>query len=396
MKKLNNGLASVAGYLFSAVKAEIRYKDKLDFSLIYSKKPCNAAAVFTTNKVFAAPVKISKSRMNESIHAILINSTNANACTGEEGYETANILSDALTEKLEIPQKSVLLASTGIIGEQLPREKMCNNIPELVNNLSVEKSILMAESIMTTDTYPKETAYSFSTSQGEFQIAGIAKGSGMIAPNMATMLSFLITNAPIDKKTLDNLFKNLVDRTYNAITIDGDMSTNDTAVILAPQSGKYLTEKSDLENFEKALLRVLEELAKMLVKDGEGATKCVKISARNAASVQHAKIAAKAVAESLLVKTALFGEDPNWGRIACAVGYSGAEFKMENLSISFDTLEVFKNGMPTDFAVDEVIDVIKKSEFEIMVDLNNGSHEWSFLTSDISYEYVKINAEYST
>lgn len=396
MKYIEDGLASVSGYLFSAVKAEIRYKDRLDFSLIYSEQPCNAAAVFTTNKISAAPVNISKSRIDENIHAILINSTNANACTGEEGYNTANFLSNSLAGKLDIPGNSILLASTGIIGQQLPCKKMNNSIPELIDNLSVEKSKLMAESIMTTDTYPKETAYMFNTKQGNFYIAGIAKGSGMIAPNMATMLSFLITDAPIEKKYLNNTFKKFINRTFNAITIDGDMSTNDTAIILSPQKNNCLSEESDLKNFETALFKVLEDLAKMLVKDGEGATKCVKINVINAKSEQDAQSAAKSVAESLLVKTALFGEDPNWGRIACAVGYSRAEFSMDELSIKFNDQEVFKNGMPTDFNLDDIINIIKDNEFEITINLNCGKHEWSFLTSDLSYEYVKINAEYST
>lgn len=396
MKKLAGGLSNVPGYKFSAIKSGIRYENRLDFSIISSVNQCNAAGMFTTNKLFAAPVKLCKDRINNPINSILINSTNANACTGSEGLETAEILTKNISEILKVPESSILMASTGIIGVQLPREKMQKQIPDLISKLSLDSGSIVAEAIMTTDTAKKESAYSFETSKGNFNIAGIAKGSGMIAPNMATMLSFIITDAPIKKEIMQKIFEKCIHKTFNAITVDGDMSTNDTAILLSPIKDFSLEQDDDIEHFEKALFAVIEELAKKIVKDGEGATKCVKISVENAQTEKDAKSVAKSVAESLLVKTAIFGGDPNWGRIACAVGYANANFDINSVSISFDNIEVYKNGMPTNFDLKKVEQIFKKTEFEVIINLQNGNSNWCYLTSDISYDYVKINAEYST
>ncbi len=396
MKKIKNGLSKIPGFKFSAVKAEIRYTDRLDFSLILSETPCNASGLFTKNKIFAAPVKLCRELINNPINAILINATNANACTGTEGYKNVITLTNTISEQLNLSKESVLMASTGIIGVQLPANKMLNSIPKLINNLSSDSGSLIAKAIMTTDTFPKESAYSFKTSLEKYYIGGIAKGSGMIAPDMATLLAFIITNAPIKKTDLDRIFKKSVQKSFNSITIDGDMSTNDTALILSPIKDDYLSNENDLLEFENTLNAVLTDLAKMLVKDGEGSTKCVEINISGARNENDAKNIAKSVAESLLVKTALFGEDPNWGRIACAAGYSNAEFNPDNLNINFNDIEVYKNGMPTDFDLKKVEKIMQLSEYKIFINIGSGKYTWKYLTTDISYDYVKINSEYSS
>jgi glutamate N-acetyltransferase / amino-acid N-acetyltransferase len=396
MKKLDTGLSSVQGFSFSAVQAGIRYENRLDFSLIYSSKPCNASGMFTTNRVFAAPVKICKERINNTIHGILINSTNANACTGEQGLNTAEtLLSDA--EKLTgSPAKSFLNASTGIIGRQLPLDKMKNALPLLIKELSDKNGEIVPRAIMTTDTKPKSSAFSFSTSKGEFAIAGTAKGSGMIAPNMATLLTFVITSAPVSKKDLDTIFRRVVEKTYNAITIDGDMSTNDTAVVLSQKSDAELSSEEDLSAFEEALNAVCRDLSYQLVRDAEGGTKCVTVKVHGAKSAHDAKLCAKAISQSLLVKTAFFGNDPNWGRIACAAGYSGADFNMDEINISIEGIDLLLAGQPISTDIKALEAIMKRPEYTIEVTIGKGEHSFTFLTSDISYDYVKINADYST
>jgi glutamate N-acetyltransferase / amino-acid N-acetyltransferase len=396
LKVLEGGLEQVPGYSFSAVECGIRKKDRLDFCLIAADKPCNAAGLFTTNKIFAAPIRLCRERITKPVRAVLVNATNANACTGEEGYSNASVLTGEVAMLLNAEKNSVLMASTGLIGHQLPVEKMKASVPLLVNSLSKNNGSLIPEAIMTTDTFPKSFAVSFATSTGEYHIAGTAKGSGMIAPDMATLLLFVITDCPLKKKALDVIFRRCIERTINSITIDGDMSTNDTAIVLSPASSKYINRKDDLHNFEEALERVLSELAHMLVMDGEGATKFVKVQVAGAKSNKDAKLAAKAVSESLLVKTAFFGKDPNWGRIACAAGYSGALIKEENLSIFIEDIQLLKKGVPCRFDQKQMNDVLSKREFSILVDIGLGHGKAQFFTSDISYDYVKINAEYST
>ncbi len=396
MKVLEGGLEQVHGYCFSAVECGIRKKGRIDFCLIAADKPCNAAGLFTTNKIFAAPVRLCRERVNNPVRAILINATNANACTGEEGYKNTVLLTDEAAKLLNAKKKSVLMASTGIIGHQLPVEKMKASIPVLINTLSIDNGNLIPKAIMTTDTFPKSFAVSFSTSTGEYRIAGTAKGSGMIAPDMATLLLFILTDCPVKKKALDIIFKRCIERTINSITIDGDMSTNDTAIILSPVSSQYLTAKHDLRNFEEALEGVVSELARMLVMDAEGATKYIKVQITGAKNGKDAKLAAKAISESLLVKTAFFGKDPNWGRIACAAGYSGALIKEENLSIFIESIQLLHKGVPCGFDQKKMDEVLSKREFSVLVDIGIGQGKAQFLTSDISYDYVKINAEYST
>jgi glutamate N-acetyltransferase/amino-acid N-acetyltransferase len=396
MKDINGGLENVPGYRFSALECGIRYSGRLDYCLIVSERMCVASGVFTTNKVQAAPVRLCRERMGGKIKAILINSTNANACTGDRGYETAEKLTADIAEKLGVLETSILMASTGVIGRQLPIEKMMDSHAALISGLNPENGAGVSRAIMTTDTKPKQVSVSFHTSRGEFKIAGTAKGAGMIAPRMATLLCFLVTDAPARKPDLDAMFGRCVDATLNAITIDGDMSTNDTALILSPDLSDPLTDRADLDRFEEALRHVLSKLSEMLIADGEGATKSVGINVTNAGSDSDAGRIARAIAESLLVKTAFFGNDPNWGRIAAAAGYSGADVEESRLCISLDNVPLLVNGAPTDFDRAALVDIMRGKAYTITVDIGLGTSSASMLTTDISIDYVKINAEYST
>lgn len=391
----NPGLSSVKGFRYAAVEAGIRYENRLDLSLIAADFDCVAAGVFTTNKICAAPVRLSRSRINNTIRGIIINATNANACTGNEGLRNTEIITKSAADQLGVPATSILAASTGIIGVQLPCEKIVRAIPTLVASLALENGSLLARAIMTTDTVPKEASARFTCSRGDFSIAGTAKGAGMIAPNMATLLVFLVTDAPVAKADLDSIFSRCIDKSLNAITIDGDMSTNDTAIILSPAAQNSLSGK-DLSIFEEALLAVLCDLAEKLVMDAEGATKLARIFVEGARDDADARKIARAVANSLLVKTALFGMDPNWGRIACAAGYSGAEVLEERLSIFFGDLCLLRNGVPQNPPREAMIKAMRDREIRITINAGMGNGTFRFLTSDISYEYVKINAEYST
>jgi glutamate N-acetyltransferase/amino-acid N-acetyltransferase len=395
IKELSGGLENVTIFTYAAIECGIRYENRLDLSLIYSDKPCWAAGAFTTNKFCAAPVKLCRERIKNTIHAVVINATNANAATGKQGYDNAKLLTAEVAKILSIDEKTVLMASTGIIGVQLPVEKMKNNLPILVKNLNSESGKLLPTAIMTTDTFPKQYALSFETSTGIYTIAGIAKGAGMIAPDMATLLCFVVTDFPLQQRVLQNLFSASIAVSLNAITIDGDMSTNDTAILLSPAINIKHTH-DDIDIFNNALTMMMKRLAYLIVSDAEGATKCVTIKVVGAANDSDAKIAAKSIAESLLVKTAIFGNDPNWGRIACAAGYSGAELREDKLSIYFEDISLFKNGSPVNFDKDRLIDILKRKEYTIIIDFGIGKSLFEYLTSDLTYEYVKINAEYST
>jgi len=396
MKELSGGLENVKGYTFSSIKCGIRYTNKIDYSLIVSDTMSNASGVFTTNKISAAPVKICRERINNGIRAILINSTNANACTGDEGYQNTLKLTADIAEKLQCSPENILMASTGIIGRQLPADKMLSAHDELIDSLTIENGATIAEAIMTTDTFSKQAAASCEIAGKEYRVAGVAKGSGMIAPNMATLLSFIITDAPVDKTILDPVFRKLIKTTFNAITIDGDMSTNDTAIILSPVSEKYYRSETELSDFIKALEYVMNRLAELLIEDGEGATKGVKIYVKGAATDDDASLISRSVAESLLVKTAIFGNDPNWGRIACAAGYSGAEIDEKKLSIYLEDKPLFLKGKPTDIDYSSIEENLKKRNYTITIDIGLGLGESIMFTTDISYDYVKINAQYST
>lgn len=396
MNKIEGGLETVSGFKFSSISCGIRYENRLDYTIIASDVQCTAAAVFTKNKIYAAPVKICRERISRPVNAILINATNANACTGDEGYSNAAILTADIAAKLGTDNGSILMASTGIIGRQLPLEKMLKSHNLLLKGLAQNNGSSVAEAIMTTDTVPKARAAKFTCGNREYTIAGVAKGSGMIAPDMATLLSFIITDASVSKNDLDRIFKAAVDKTFNSITIDGDTSTNDTAIILSPVSDAPITGEKDLQEFTKALEFILSELAEMLMFDGEGVTKVVRVNVSGAADNREAVLIAKSVSNSLLVKTAIFGNDPNWGRIACAAGYSGAEVEERLLSIFIEDIALFSNGKTEDVDYSNLAEILNRKSYNINISVGIGKGEASILTSDLSYDYVRINAEYST
>jgi glutamate N-acetyltransferase / amino-acid N-acetyltransferase len=389
------GLDQVPGYRFSALACGIRYEDRLDYALISADKPCNGAAVFTTNRLASPAVRINKERIENNIRAVMVNSTNANACTGTQGEANARDLSTHMAGILGISDDEILIASTGVIGVQLPVDKMKKSHEALASSLASEKGHSLSEAIMTTDTIPKECAATFDTSIGTFTIAGTAKGSGMIAPNMATMLSFFLTDAPVEREDLQAILQRQADATLNAITIDGDTSTNDTAILLA-HDGEESLQGKDLDRFEEALGEVMMDLALKLVKDGEGVTTVVTVSVINASTSEDAEKIARTVGQSLLVKTAIFGRDPNWGRIAMAVGNSEAQVSEFTLSISFDDIAVLSKGTPQESDKNKLMMIMAQDSYTITVDIGQGTGSFTIFTGDISYDYVKINAEYTT
>ena len=392
---------SIKGFRFSAVEAAIKKPGRLDLALIFSDVPANVAAVYTTNKVQAAPVLISRARSrNGSCRALLVNSGNANACTGEQGMADALECGRCTAEALGLPDEELLIASTGVIGQPLPMERFRKGIQPLVDGLDHGSLDDVANAIMTTDTFPKIERRLGEAGGRGYSIGGVAKGAGMIQPNMATMLSFLVTDAAVDTAFLRSAFGEAVDGSFNAITVDGDTSTNDTALIIANgAAGNPLIKAATPEGdaFVALMHDVLLSLAKLIVKDGEGATKFVEIRVKGAASNADAKKAALSVANSLLVKTAFFGQDANWGRIIAAVGYSGARVEQERVEIRFDDVVMAAAGV---FAGGDAeaagTEVLKQKEFKVTIDLKVGAGETVVYTSDLSYDYVRINADYRT
>ncbi|KAA0888847.1 bifunctional glutamate N-acetyltransferase/amino-acid acetyltransferase ArgJ [Oryzomonas rubra] len=389
----------IKGFQFSAVEAAIKKQGRKDLALIFSEVPAQAAAVFTTNAVKAAPVLLSAERITGGrAQALVVNSGNANACTGEQGMRAARETSRLVAEGLGLPDEAVQVSSTGVIGVQLPMDRVRSAIPALVEGLTSGTLDDVAEAIMTTDTFPKMEARSGQAGGVSYTVAGIAKGSGMIMPNMATMLSFIITDAAVEAQTLDRCFRRAVATSFNAITVDGDTSTNDTCLVLANgMAGNQAIagETPEALAFEALLRDVLLSLAKQIVKDGEGATKFVEIRVTGAKNDADAKRAAMAIANSSLVKTAFFGQDANWGRIFAAVGYSGAEVDQSLLSLCFDTVCMAKNGVFAGGDAEALgTEVLRKKEFTVSVDLGLGAGAATVYTSDLSHEYVSINADY--
>ncbi|MDD2851772.1 MAG: bifunctional glutamate N-acetyltransferase/amino-acid acetyltransferase ArgJ [Desulfuromonadaceae bacterium] len=389
----------IKGFLFSTAEAAIKKAGRKDLGLIYSEVPAAAAAVFTTSSVKAAPVLLSQQHIAcGTVRALIVNSGNANACTGDAGLKVAHETCDLVAAALGIETATVQVCSTGVIGVQMPMERIRAAIPPLVDGLTSGTLDDIAQAIMTTDTFPKMEAASGAVSDIRYTVAGIAKGAGMIMPNMATMLSFIITDAAVEPGFLQQAFRSAVDRSFNAITVDGDMSTNDTCLIMANgmAGNQLITDGSTAGNaFACILDSVLLSLAQQIVRDGEGATKFVEIRINGAKNDDEAKRAAMAIANSSLVKTAFFGQDANWGRIFAAVGYSGVEVDQSLLSLHFDGVCMAKNGI---FAGEDAetrgTEVLKQKEFTVSVDLGIGSGSATVYTSDLTHEYVSINADY--
>lgn len=392
---------SLKGFRFAAVEAAIKKPGRKDLALVFSDTPATAAAVFTTNKVKAAPVLLSAERIRSGYcQALVVNSGNANACTGTQGLLDARETSSLLAKGLGIDEQLVQVSSTGVIGVPLPMDRLTASLPKLVAECGTAGLDDLAAAIMTTDTFPKTAVRTGHINGGTYTVAGVAKGAGMIMPNMATMLSFVMTDAAVDNTLIDQLFRNAVNRSFNAITIDGDTSTNDTCLLMAngaSGTGLITAETAEAAEFARLLDEVLLDLAKLIVKDGEGATKFVEIRINGAVSDADAKKAAMAVANSSLVKTAFFGQDANWGRIFAAVGYSGAEVNPDLLALWFDDVCMAKNGLFSGGDAEvRGTEVLRQKEFAVTVDLGLGQGCATVYTSDLSHEYVSINADYRT
>lgn len=389
------------GFRFAGMASGIKKSAKLDLALICSDRPARVAGVFTRNQVIAAPLQLSRPRIAAgSCQAVLVNSGNANACTGEPGLQVAKQTSELLAGKLSIAEELIAVASTGVIGVQMPLAPFKKGIPQLVESLAEDQASRVAEAIMTTDAYSKVASARQETQSGAYSILGLAKGAGMIHPNMATMLGFVLTDAAVAPELLDSALRQAVKNSFNSITVDGDTSTNDMVLLLAnAASGTEEIQPGTeaAEQFCQHLARVLLDLAKMIVRDGEGATKLVEIRVSGAVSEEAARTAAKSVATSSLVKTAFFGEDANWGRIIAAVGYSGIEVDQNRIDISFNQVAVTRNGLSTGPEQEaEATEVLKLAEFVVHIDLHQGAAVSSYYTSDLGYEYIKINADYRT
>ena len=397
LELVTGGVTAPSGFTACGVRAAIK-NDKKDLAIIYSELPCAAAGVYTTNKVQAAPVQLTKQRLADGhAQAVIINSGNANACNGPQGLRDALKTSSVLAESLNIQENQVLVASTGVIGQNLPMDKILNGIAIGVPELSNEGGPDAAEAIMTTDTVSKQIAIKFELGGVPVVIGGMAKGSGMIHPNMATMLGFITTDASVEVRLLNKALKSVVEKTFNMITVDGDTSTNDMVLLLAngaAENEPLEAEGSDFDMFCCALCEVCVSLSKEIAGDGEGATKLVEVKVVNASTINDARLAAKAVAASNLVKTAIFGSDANWGRIICAAGYSGAEFDPGKVDIFLGNEQVAKDGKGLDFSEENASEILSQKEVKILIDLKTGAETATAWGCDLTYDYVKINGSY--
>lgn len=398
IKRISGGMTAAPHFFACGIEAGIKETGKKDLALLFCEKECTAAGVFTTNAIRASCVDWCDNLLPaSSIKAVVCNSGCANACTGEKGKKDTETMAQIVSDNLDISKESVLVASTGVIGKYLPLEKIKSTMPQLAKLLSTDGEKLFASAILTTDTTTKESAFSVKCNEKRFTIGGCAKGSGMINPNMATMLAFITTDVSIPSETLSEILKKTVNKTFNNLTVDGDTSTNDMVLVLANgMSDVQIDNMKSRELFEQALYEVCNDLCKQIAADGEGATKRVEITVTGAESENDARTAAKAVANSNLLKCALFGNDPNWGRIACAIGYSGAVFSKDNMTISLCKIPVFRNLQPLPFDYNEAGKRLKEKVVFIDIDLGAGESKAVAHTCDFSYDYVKINAEYHT
>ena len=394
MKNLSGGVTTPQGFLAGGTACGIK-KNLPDLGLLVSETEATVAGVFTSNLVKAAPVQVSSRQIKRGkARAIVVNSGNANACTGERGLQDAWTMVETAARALGLPKEEVLVCSTGVIGEFLPMEAITRGIETLAKEIDRDGGEAFARAIMTTDSFPKTQALEITLSQGTFRMGGAAKGAGMIHPQMATMLAFITTDLEVEPPVLQTILREAVDQSFNRITVDGDTSTNDTVLVLANGASGLQGEGEVLEAFRQGLERICQDLARMIVRDGEGATKVVKILVRGARSAREAEKATRRLANSLLVKTALYGEDPNWGRLAAAVGSSGAHVDPTRLMISIGDVEIVKGGLGIPQAEEAAHQVMRQREYTITLDLGVGKGEYWVWTCDLSYDYIRINAEY--
>ncbi len=394
------GICAPQGFRAAGVKTGIKSQTKEDVAVIWAACTSAAAGMYTLNKMCAAPVTLTKRHLTDGYaRAIVVNSGCANACTGEQGLQDALTMVRETARALDLQPSDIAVASTGVIGTFLPMDKVTAGIRQACENLSPQGHDSTMRAIMTTDTFVKELAVEFVLDGRVARIGGMAKGAGMIEPNMATMLSFMTTDAAIQPALLKKALQAAVERSFHAITIDGDTSTNDTVLVLANGlAGNTLIDKEDelFDTFSAALEHVCIYLAKLIVRDGEGATKFLEITVQGAADFAGAKLAAKSIANSPLVKTAFFGQDPNWGRIVAAAGYSGAAMEQDKVSLWIGGHKIVENGQGTGFAGEELTKVMAQKDIAVVIDLGAGAASATVWTCDFSYEYVRINGEYTT
>ena len=405
MKYIEGGVTAPKGFKAAGLYAGIKKGGKKDMAMVYSEVPCRAAGVFTTNVVKAAPVKWDYKVVHESefAQAVVVNSGVANACTGEEGYRYCVEMAAEVGKALNIPGDSVLVASTGVIGAQLPMDIIKAGIDKLAPSLGAgrEDAHLAAEAIMTTDTKPKEVAVETVLGGTKVTVAGMCKGSGMIHPNMATMLCFVMTDAAISHELLQKALSDDVVDTFNMISVDGDTSTNDSVLLMAngmAGNPEITGENEDYSAFCEALHAVMEELSKKIAGDGEGATCLFEVKVNGAATKDEARILAKSVITSSLTKAAIYGHDANWGRILCALGYSGVTFDPEKVDIWFESragkLKIVENGVSTGYSEEEATKILSEEAVTAIAEMNQGDASATAWGCDLTYEYVKINADY--
>ena len=405
MKVIEGGVTAAKGFSASSCEANIKYKNRTDMAMIYSEKPCKVAGTFTTNIVKAAPVLWDMKVVDNSPYAqaVVVNSGIANACTGKEGMEICEKTAEAVSEKLGIDKSSVLIGSTGVIGMQMPLDRITRGVEMLSDKLlgTIEAGHEAARAIMTTDTMPKEVAVEIEINGTPVIVGGMSKGSGMIHPNMCTMLGYVTTDANISKELLTKAVKEDVVDTFNMISVDGDTSTNDTLLVMANgmAGNEEITElNDDYTKFKEALHYINETLAKMMASDGEGATALFTCHVYNADTKQNARVLSKSVITSSLSKAAIFGHDANFGRFLCALGYSGVKFDPENVTLYFCSnagkMLIFDNGKAVDYSEEEATKILSEKEVTVEVDMHMGNEEATAWGCDLSYDYVKINADY--
>ncbi len=386
------------GFLAQGVSCGIKKTDKSDLAIVYSESPATVAAVFTQNQVKAAPVLVTQKRMAQgTVRAVVINAGNANACTGKKGIEDAEKMTSLVGHHLGLPDKEVLVASTGVIGKFLPMDKVAKGIETAARSLSIDGGEEAARAILTTDTFVKEFSTTIILDGKSVRIGGMAKGSGMIHPNMATLLGFITTDASIAPEALQKALKGAVDQSFHCISVDGDCSTND--MIIAMANGRAGNKpikmlSGDGIKFAEALVLVCQELARRVVLDGEGATKFITVKVEGAPDFSQARQVAMEISKSSLFKTAMFGMDANWGRIMAALGNSSVKIQPDKVDVSFGPLKVCRGGCAIEFSEAKALGLLKRKEVDVLVELHLGKADATVFTADLSYDYVKINASY--
>lgn len=405
MEQIKGGVTAAQGFEAASCEANIKYSGRTDMAMVFSKEPCECAGTFTSNVVKAACVQWDMQivESGKPLHAVVINSGIANACTGKEGFDACEASARAVEDSLKVPYDSVAVASTGVIGMQLPVDKLVKGINAMSKTLddSLGAGTAASKAIMTTDTVNKEVAVSFMAGGKKVTLGGMSKGSGMIHPNMCTMLAFITTDLSIDKVLMQEALCEVVADTFNMITVDGDTSTNDSLILMAnglAGNDKITAKDEDYKSFKEALFFVCRFLARKMASDGEGATKLFEAKVVNAKSKEDARTLSRAIVGSNLSKAAIYGCDANFGRFLCAMGYSGAQFDQNDVELFFESragrLQVFDRGTPIDFDEDFAVKIMKEDEVTVFVDMHEGEAEAAAWGCDLTYDYVKINADY--